>query len=202
MRTDTISTDVYKFEELSKESKEKAIEKLHDCNTDYYDWHDGTTEDAKQIAEILGIDITNIYFSGFYSQGDGACFEGSYEYKKGSVKAIKEYAPKDEKLHSIAEELFQLQKSHAYKISAKVVQSGHYNHSGCTDLTFYRDGESYWGNMIVDEEAFTEVLRSFMDWIYKALERQYDYLRSDEAIKETIEANEDWEFTVDGTKYI
>lgn len=47
------------------------------------------------------------------------------------------------------------------------------------------------------EKELTQILRDFANWMYKSLETEYYYQTSDEACKETIEAN-DWEFTEDG----
>jgi len=94
----TIETKVYKFDELSETAKQAARDEFRK-NGFGFDWWDSTYEDAEQVAEVLGIDIKQraipthggrtidepaIYFSGFCSQGDGACFEGSYRYKTGS----------------------------------------------------------------------------------------------------------------------
>ena len=49
------------------------------------------------------------------------------------------------------------------------------------------------------EDEITECLRDFANWIYKQLERDYDYQNSDDAVAETIEAN-DYEFTEDGER--
>ena len=46
-------------------------------------------------------------------------------------------------------------------------------------------------------EGVREALRAFMQWIYTRLEAEYDYLQSDDAIKESIGANE-YEFTANG----
>jgi hypothetical protein len=54
-------------------------------------------------------------------------------------------------------------------------------------------------NELHDEEL-AEALRAFMKWIYRQLEREYDYLTSDEAIAESIIANE-YEFTEEGERY-
>lgn len=203
MRVDTVKTEVFKFAELSEEAQETAIERYREGNLDY-DWWD--YDDAKQAAACMGIEIEEIYFSGFSSQGDGACFEGSYNYQKGGVRAIKEYAPLDTKLHQIAQDLQDIQKTCFYGLHASVKQSGHYSHEYCTDINVYerrtlRDGyESDEEASLADHEAIEEALRDFMRWIYKQLEAEYDYLNSDEAIKETIEAN-GYEFTADGKMY-
>ena len=202
-RIDVVETEVFKFNELSEEAQQTAIEKLYDLNVDY-DWWD--YEDATQAAACMGIEIDDIWFSGFSSQGDGACFEGHYEYQEGGVKAIKDYAPQDEKLHQIAQDLQDIQRKCFYGLYANVKQFGHYSHEYCTDINVYerrilRDGcESDESASIADHENIEEALRDFMRWIYKQLENQYDYLTSAEAIKESIEAN-DYEFTAEGKRY-
>ena len=47
------------------------------------DWYESTFDDAKAIGALMGMDIDGIYFSGFCSQGDGACFEAGLSYRKG-----------------------------------------------------------------------------------------------------------------------
>ena len=196
MRTETTSRELYKFDELTEEARETAIEGLSDINVDY-EWAEYTIEDARECAKLMGIDIDKVYFSGFASQGDGACFEGSYSHAKGSMKAIKAYAPKDETLHGIALALQDAQKPHAYGLTAKTTHSGHYMHRFCTTIDVVLAGgiESYVKPEA--EKAITEALRDFMLWIYNALSTDYDYRTSTEAIKETIEAN-DYEFTAEG----
>lgn len=198
MESHTHSVKVYKFNELDDSAKEKAREWYRQGATDY-EWWDYVYDDAKTIANIIGIDITNIYFSGFWSQGDGACFEGSYSYKCGGVRELLKYAPIDTELHNIAVSLRDLQRPAFYQLSAQVSHRGHYCHEGCTDISVYddRDGD------YVDHEthdAVVECLRDFMRWIYRRLESEYDYLMSDECVDEMIESNE-YTFTEEGEIY-
>jgi len=201
MRTDTVETKVFKLKELSDAAKQSALEALGEINIDH-DWWDFVYDDAKTIGKLIGIDIDDIYFSGFCSKGDGACFAGNYEYVRGSVAAVKAHAPKDTELHRIATELAAEQRKCFYQIRASVKQSGHYYHRYCTDISI--DFESHTGYQdYYSEEAETnviELLRDYMLWIYKQLNSSYDYLTSEEAIIETIEANE-YEFTMDGDLY-
>lgn len=194
----SIEINLYKFNELSEDAQKKAIEKLRDVNI-HSDWHDSVYEDAKQIGQILGIHINNIYFSGFCSQGDGACFTGSYSYSKKAHKKIREYAPKDEELHCIADRLFDLQSKHFYGINAEVEHRGHYYHEMCTYISVYSvftDGLLYYDLT----EDVKDVLRDFMRWIYRQLEKEYEYMTSDEAIAETLRINE-YDFTIEGKIY-
>ena len=189
MKTKTVN--IYSFEELNESAKERAINNYRESDIMSYDWYDFVYEDAKEIGKIMGIDIDKIYFSGFWSQGDGACFEGGYCYAKGSTKKIREYAPLDKDLHAIADKLYAIQKERFYKISARVKHSGYYYHSGCTDIEVYHDSYELWYNVDYDFiDGIQETLRDFMQWIYKTLESEYEFLTSNEAIEENIKANE------------
>lgn len=208
MRTEII--DLFKFDELSNGAKDKARGWYREGAFDY-DWWDAVYEDAAQIADILGIDLRtkmvklmgggarqepSIYFSGFSSQGDGACFEGSYAYAKGAAKKIRDYAPKDSELHSIADTLQQLQRVSFYKLEARVKHNGRYNHALCTDIDVF-DGSGDYAKEEIAEDV-RDALRDFMYWIYRALERNYEWLISDEQVDESIRCNE-YEFKEDGS---
>lgn len=57
MRIETTTRTLYKFEELSKEAKEKAIESLYDLNVDH-EWWDSVYDDAENIGlKITSFDI-------------------------------------------------------------------------------------------------------------------------------------------------
>ena len=201
MRTDTVETKVYDFKELSDDAKQAAILALGEINIDH-DWWDFVFDDAKTIGKLIGINIDDIYFSGFSSKGDGACFAGDYEYVRGSRQAVKDHAPQDEELLRIATELAAEQRKRFYQIRASVKQSGHYSHRFCTDISVdfesHDSGADYYDQEA--EETIVELLRDFMLWIYKQLEASHDYLTSDEAIIGTINANE-YEFTAEGELY-
>jgi hypothetical protein len=188
--------EVFYFNELDDSAKEAARE-WYRLGAFDYEWWDCTYEDAKTIAALMGIDTDNIYFSGFWSQGDGACFTGSYAYKKGAAKAVKDYAPVDKELARIVDELQAIQKKHFYQLSATVNHSGHYYHEYCTSITVWNDGTE------ADEDTadcVSELLRDFMRWIYRRLESEYEYLNSDETVDEMIDANQ-YQFTEDGSIY-
>lgn len=199
----TINKTVCEFKELPESARDKALQELREIATTY-DWWDFVYDDAKAIGKILGIEIKDIWFRGFSSQGDGACFEGQYKYKKGCVKKIKEYAPIDEKLHEIAQTLYEIQRPNFYRLVAEVKHQGRSYHEFCTNITVYNEhfeSPYYYSHDYVDNdthESISEVLRDFMKWIYKQLENEYDSLTSEESLIENAEAN-DYEFYEDGS---
>ena len=202
MRVDTVKTKVYEFKELSDGAKQTVLDNLRSLNTDGFTWWESVYEDAKEIGKLMGIAISDIYFSGFSSKGDGACFEGCYEYVKGSRAAVKAHAPKDTELLRIATELATEQRKCFYQIRASVKQDGHYSHRYCTDIDvdFESHATGYDYHTADAEKAVIELLRDYMLWIYKRLEAEDDYRTSDAAIIEGIEANE-YEFTAEGELY-
>lgn len=208
----TITKEVYAFDELDNRAKERARAWFREGALDY-DWWYAVYDDAAQCAEILGINLQQkpvklmngttrydpcIWFSGFSSQGDGACFEGSYSYAKGCRTKIREHAPEDTKLARIADELTVVQRRHFYRLQATVKHRGHYYHSRCTDIKVY-DREDNYRDIDDAAEEVAELLRDFMDWIYRQLEAEYYWLLADEQVDDSIRANE-YEFTEDGQR--
>lgn len=192
MRIETITRELYKFEELSEKAKQKAIDDFRQHNI-FED--EATLDDAKEIAKLMGITIDKIFYSGFSYQGDGACFEGTYSYNENSVKKLKEYAPVDLELHRIVEVLEDIQKHYGNCITATIRPKGRYYNSSYATICVNNEHDVIHNH---DEQQVIELLRDFMTWIYKQLEREYDYQNSDDHIKEILIAN-DCEFLKDGT---
>lgn len=190
-RTMTTTKTVYKLSELTGTARETALAKLAEWATDDSFWYESVIEDAKTIGALMGIEIEDVFFSGFSSQGDGACFTGTYSWRKGCVQLVKEYAPQDKTLHLIVHALQKIQAPNFYRLTANVTHHGHYSHEYCTSIEV--DGE-----LVADaEDALKDALRDYMRWIYRQLEAEYEYRTSEEALLEDAEAN-DWEFTEDG----
>lgn len=198
MKKHTIVT--YEFDELSDEAKRRALEVYRNINVDYDGWCDFVYEDAKRMGEIIGIDIENIYFSGFAHQDQGAMFEGRYEYVPGSMARIREEAPLDYKLHEIADRLDQVQTYASYQIVARTRHSyPHYYHEYTMQVDVEREDE--YDLREGQEEEVIDCLREFARWIYRQLDESYFDLIEDEQVAETIRANE-YEFTESGRRFL
>ena len=111
---------------------------------------------------------------------------------------MKSHAPQDTDLHDIVIGLQQLQAKHLYGLTASVKHAGHYHHAHSTDITVFDFHGGYAADSVEDELA--ELLRDYMNWIYKRLEAEFEWLNSDEQVDETIKANE-YEFTEDGHRW-
>lgn len=209
-----IATTVYRIDELPEGAKDRARAWYREGGFDH-DWYDAVCEDFQHIAEILGIRLKTrttrlvsgrswedhcIWFSGFWSQGDGAVWEGVYSYRKSAAAELRAYAPKDKTLHRIAETLQVAQRQNFYQLRAEVSHRGTYYHAFTMTVSVTRD-RSAAAEVIGDAEVVvTEALRDLANWLYRQLEQEYDHLTSDEAVDETLVAN-GYTFTEEGRRF-
>ncbi|WP_150293611.1 antitoxin of toxin-antitoxin stability system [Sphingobium estronivorans] len=205
--------ETYRLDELSESAKVNARCWYRETCLDDY-WHDVTFDDFEQICDILGValrtDIVRlhgggsrskprIYFSGFWSQGDGACYEGVYSYTKDAHRRIRDHAPIDTELHRIADALRAAQSRNFYQLSADIHHRGRYYHEHSMAISVERDGTTQ--DMTADaEETITQALRDLACWLYARLGAEYDFLSSDEAVDQGIGAN-GYRFTSAGERF-
>jgi hypothetical protein len=192
MKTKTIKVKLYTFDELS--DKEKVLNEYRDINVDYDGWYNFVIENWQEKLEKLGYEDVKIYFSGFYSQGDGACF------------TAKVNIPKWIKAHKASKRFKKLLNEYNKGIYAFITIKHNYRYYFSTSTTV-----DYEGGMDLSDKAY-EQLEEIARWIedereklgntiYKDLEEEYKYLTSDEAVRETIIAN-DYMFMEDGSRSI
>lgn len=201
MQTKTITT--YSFTELSDEAKETARSWWREHGLDY-EWYDCTLDYAKEVGAVLGIDIDKIHFSGFWSQGDGASFTSSYRYKPGWRKALRKLYGGDalKGLEHIGVELQRAQRFASYQITASTRQQGHYMSGMAVDVELGDPpGGDGWptleGCPHLWEAPVKDALQDFAHWVYRTLEKEYEYLNADEQVDEMLTINE-YEFTAEG----
>jgi len=185
---------------VNLEQRERLMERHRYINVEHDQWWDCVYSDFKEDMREVGIHVNRIYFSGFYSQGDGACFEGSLE---DTLKYL-DHHHKDP--YPMIRKLLENDGS----VYARCEHRGRYYHANCTE--FWADADTLtgmipqptefhttiveqWQDQLEDEmDAFEkdviEQWRTYMRDLYRKLEAEYDYLTSDEAVWETIEANE------------
>ena len=209
-----ICTTVYQFPELSDGAQDKARSWYRELGV-HDDWWDAVYEDFERVCEILGIRLKTsavrlmgggtrqkpfVWFSGFCSQGDGACFEGHLCHAKGSAKRIRDYAPKDATLHGIADRLQTVQRRNFYQLTAEATHRGRYYHEYCMTVEVMRDSPTGQEPTGDSEDTVTEGLRDLARWLYRQLEAEHDHLTSDDAIEDGIIANE-YTFTAGGQRF-
>jgi hypothetical protein len=217
-QTVTHVSEAYRFDELTDAAKEKARDWYREGMHEDTFAFDCVTEDFERVCEILGVDLDQrkdgqrrdgtpiyrptIYWSGFCSQGDGACFEGTYDYKADAVLKIRGYC-NDEELIRIAEQLAKLQCENAFGLRAVIKhRDAHYYHSRTMSIEVNdrRNDDRCDDALNLAEHAIGELMVDLADWFYKQLDAQNDYRYSAECVDESITANE-YMFDEEGNRH-
>lgn len=204
-------TPIEKFKALPEKTQQEILDKHRYRYTEYHGWWDSVYEQFAEKMEELGIIIHTrtynsargrsytenaIYFSGFWSQGDGACFNGEI----GDFgKAFERHSP--------------LLLEHIGKISYRSVSwknTGRYTHSNSLDFseelgiaeTDYEGlrllaQEQLETELNVEWERFVDAVekevKGFCDKLYSDLEDENEHLTSDESVLEFLDANDELE---------
>lgn len=199
-----IETEVYHYEELNEKAKERARDWYRGCAAaDVFD-DSAVLDDFKVIAGLLGFENVKPVYSGWGCQGDGASFIGTWSAAtaaKGFGKVL-EHAPKDEVLHKIAGRIQKIATYYPTAIATIVRNDSRYSHEHTVGYEI-GDGED-WPELSVGEgssfDIFCLTSRDLMRWLYQQLTDEHDYVNSDDAVADTIMAN-DYEFTIDGRHF-
>lgn len=224
----TIETTVYTFDELSDSAKQKALDADRDRDVDH-NWWDWTYEDFISQVALKGyaVQAKDIHFTGFWSQGDGACFAGSVRKTSEETLALLpcDLAAKI-KLHHAKCRLLNIDPINL-ELSAIIEQGdSRYSHSNTMEIVEAEFADRNWSrcNMgpcfcspnwpdVCDEREallrgvglvsltplLLEEARDLADELYKSLEQEHEYLTSDEHIAEYLRGEEE-AFTEDGER--
>jgi hypothetical protein len=188
---------VFDFEELGEEARQKAIDTHRNFLQEVIDL-DCETGEFKRLLEMYGFSDVKVYYSGFWSQGDGASFTGRYRYKAGALKAIKaeftgtwfrdviEYL---ELLDGINKKCF-------YSLLYRIDSNSRYCHANTMQVNYLEDcrGDRDFSK---HEDDITEYVRGIANEFYYLLEKSYNSQFTDEAVIESIKCN-DYEFYENG----
>lgn len=200
MRTIVKEEIIYSWDDVKNNPDflEKVLDRHRDINT-LDDWWDFVCDDCIEKLESLGYENTDIRFSGFYSQGDGASFTGT-------VNVLEWIRVND--------------KEEKYKRISKLINNGvidinndkivrdrwnNYVHENTTTLYFdtnYQYGVCKNYNNIEEflKDLEHDIYKHHVDLnkeIYRSLEEAHDYLQSDQSVCDTLEVNE-YEFDEQG----
>lgn len=171
-----------------------------------YQWWDFTFDQSKEDGEAFGFDVREINFSGFYSQGDGACWEGYVDVVRW-LELNKADDPNAHILIALIEEQWVDGKLSIISSNSRYSHSHTMNYEGLRDAApdedevltqgifsgtnvlhlFNTIGAGYIDEVCVD---ILQAARNYADEIYKQLRDEYEDLCSEESIAATCDANE------------
>lgn len=195
MRTITIEQTLYNIDDVLNNPtlKEKVLSKHYDINVDFEGWHDYILEECKQELEKQGFLSPEIYYTGFNSQGDGACFK-CFDFDFELL--LKDYKCKHKKL------LINILKKYVKASINERSNFNRYHHENTLVFNLYIACQSCFTHLekqLAKIESYIEEKRYLLSInIYNRLQNEYDLLTSESEIIETLKANE-YEFLEDGS---
>ena len=176
MRTITTTTTLYHYDELSDDAKEAVLDRLYDINIDHY-WWDPTYEDAERVGIIItAFDLSPDEIDASIPDPYDTCRLILRDHGKGCDTHVTARQQLREYVHA---------EWRWYKE----------NRTTTEDLRPSEFRNYYEDEYLAWSEETAHALRE--DYL-AILRAEYEYLTSEEAIVDTINANE-YEFTKDGT---
>lgn len=183
---------------------EEVIEKHRAINV-FDGWWDDVYEQFHERMSKVGIHVDDMIFSGFWSQGSGACFSGYVDDIGIFMEA-----------HGLTPDYPMTTKlvcGEGGEVDIRSYFNDHrYCHEYAADINVEVDSFKQWiadaynselQEAVVDAldaeleneyEGFkhdcTEIFRDYMRELHKELQNEYEYLTSDEAVIEAIVAND------------
>jgi hypothetical protein len=179
-----IEVPLYSFLELDENVKNKIIE---DYRTSYCFYETPVIDGFREDMLAYGAEDVDVQWSGFYSQGDGACFTAVFDTVKLLSSLYKYDSDYDKLINRI--------KNGAYSVDISVVrcgQSNHYSHSNtvkiCINCENWDDLTEYHQEQLIGLETYlTEWVRSECKSLYDSLEVYYEECTSENAITEDLD---------------
>ena len=185
-----------KWDQLTESNRERLLDKHRNCEVQRK-WWDSVEETFKEDMEAIGVYVEAMYFSGFWCQGDGACFNGSVRNWRDFLTAVKR------------PDLMEVVDEHGASLTW--VSNGRYCHENTVE--FGTDGlrinnphdeeddevrHVMWnavngegGPLYAASDVLTEFLKDKMRDLYKQLEEEHEHLTSDEIVAEYILEHEE-----------
>lgn len=200
-------TPLQKFNMLPEKQRKAVLDKYRDWLVDHIDWWDCVEENFKADMSAIGVHVDKIHFRGFWSQGDGACFDGKVDDWPLFLTTI---GYSDAALIYAAENFdweFTCQHTHyIYAHHKSVSYGGEINLPDDADDHYFADRYCEWGpddirtaTLMTNlsayapqslQEEFISVFERYMIDLYKQLNDEYDYLTSDESVLDSLDAND------------
>jgi len=196
MRTIMEPKTLYNYDDLllseNAKLKDRYIEKVRNEERPW--WDDFILDEFKEQLQEIGFYKEEIYYQGFWSQGNGACFIGKIHFED-AVKWLGDDINKpSEELQEVIDpsESFEL-----YQFSSR------YCHENTVEVKF---DEYFVDTIAIDEEinaiakALLNKSRILMREFYQRLEKTYDDINSEEYILQEM-LDQDLEIDSSGNVY-
>ena len=185
----SVTATAYTYDELTEDAQKTAIEKCRTATTEDFEWWRDDYDYWKEKLAKLGYEVEDIWFSGFWSQGDGACFEGSLNVLEWLEATDGE--KQDASTRSLRYWLKRLDPAAAY---VNIGHRGNY----CHKFTMYVEVEwAEWPEppkageqLLALEPAILDHARDMAQKIYDGLQETCEGMMKDDYIADHLQINE------------
>lgn len=191
-----------RFNALPEDQRRRILDDHRDWYTEG-DWWDTTYEQFRYAMNEIGIHVSQINFSGFWNQGDGASFTGHIDNWSAFLDAHLPSMPpahreflRCENHDFLMERRSPLRYRHEFTVSGNLmIDVGSYGDPDTWhELSPYDDPlrTAVWALQMQDfsvdelQVELEDIFRNHMRDLYKALEARYDDLQSDEVVLEAL----------------
>jgi hypothetical protein len=178
-------------------TREELIDAHRYINVAHCDWWADIYEDMQTKLDDVGFEVDNFYWTGFWSQGDGACFEG---HVRSTPKFFHGHFTKEQfpwtaqfaDMGGFIDVTVRHQGPYYHEHSARINVDIEAFADICTLDELEQAAAAAWDEHLTAEfaafeKAVEEVLRGYMKELYRKLQKEHDYLTSDEVVGEYVD---------------
>jgi len=216
----TIEEPTYTYTQLTPTAQETVKQWWYEHGAEH-EWWDCAYEDFTEQGYKLGFVVENINFTGFHSQGDGACWSGQVDVATWLKTHTEDSIARDAWCALIAEEfcdkhfLIHFRGHYSHSNTMTCVGWDWVDENGEQDYLYLKQPSIFQGmhykelhNLIrstdfpytdpndIEEAAFSSA-KDYADELYKRLRKEYEYITSEANLIEMCEIN-DWRFDDEG----
>lgn len=180
-----------KWEKLSEDRRKWLFERHRDANV-HDEWYEFIYDSFGTDMEAIGVYVDQAYFSGFWSQGDGACFDGHVcDWGKFLAAVGKpelaDFAMEHGPSFSWASHgRYCHEYTVEFEVSGLAIENPHDGGHDPLRRAAWEAAYGEYGPLYSSSDDFIEFLRDKMRDLYRRLEEEYEYLTSDEVVTEYI----------------
>lgn len=216
----TIETKVFQYDELNERAQARARDWWREASAGDDFIFEQPTEEFRELLAILGWHVDakrGITWSGFWSQGDGAAFGGTWyaaDVDAAKVTAWMADRPRsferdgktevcraNVRWHDAIEPILALRRKFPCGSGSVALGRGNNILRNSFEYDNEETGESLTGAAVEEaERALCEAATDLASAFYRALEEEYEWANADEQVADNIRANE-YEFTEEGRRF-
>ena len=204
------ATTAEEFAALPDDVRERVLQRNDNVLVEYGEWWGDVYRDFRERMDEKGINVDDIYFSGFWSQGDGACFNGGVHNFTTFIDSHPELAKFKELGEIDCDEIdlyvtwnrdSRYYHERTLRFSCEEADLKEPDPDEFDSPVRYHAARIRYKDLttLINEffDAAPDIIRGHCQQLYKELETEYEHLTSKESVIEHLEINDRLQEEVD-----